>query len=116
MLGMMFSRPTWSRKRGRCSSFDGCSMAPQSRSVRPDSVQALGECLDGVNAGGVDGRHIAQAQNDDRLKGFDVGGGLDQLLGGAEEERAVNAQQRDVGRNDAALQRCAAGRRECSRR
>ena len=80
-------------------------MAPQSRRVRPDSREALGEGLDGVNAGGVDGGHVAQAQDDDRLEGFDVDGGFDQLLRGAEEERAVDAQERDVGRNDAALQR-----------
>ena len=68
-------------------------------------MQALGEGLDGVNAGGVDGGHVAQAQNDDRLEGFDIRGGFNQLFRGAEEKRAVDAQQRDVGRNDASLQR-----------
>jgi hypothetical protein len=31
-------------------------------------VQSFGKGLDGMNPGGVDGRHIAQPQNDDRLK------------------------------------------------
>ena len=37
-------------------------------------------------------------------KDFEIGGGFDQLFGGAEEKRAVDAQDRDVGRDDAALQ------------
>ena len=68
-------------------------------------VQSLGEVLDGMNAGGVDSRHITQPQNDHRLKGLNVRGGLDQLLGSAPEEWTVNAQQRDIGRQDASLQR-----------
>ena len=91
-------------------------MAPQRSRVRPDSREALREGLDGVSAGGIDGRHVAQAEDDDRREGLDVCGCVDQLFGGAEEEWAVDAQQRNVGRNDAALQRCAAGRRGCSRR
>ena len=34
--------------------------------------EALGKRLDGVNAGGVDGRHVAQPQNHHRLEGFDI--------------------------------------------
>ena len=46
-------------------------------------VKALGEGLDGVNAGGVDGGHIAEAQDDDGLEGVDVNGGLDELFCGS---------------------------------
>ena len=67
-------------------------------------VQALGEGLDGVDAGGVDGGHVAEAQDDDGLEGVDVDGGFDELFCGSPQKRTVDAEQRDVGRNDAALE------------
>ena len=76
--------------------------AEQERAAR--GVKASGECLDGVNAGGVDGRHVAQAQNDDGREGFKVGRCLDKFLCSSEEKRAVDAEQRDIGRQDAALE------------
>ena len=67
-------------------------------------MQSFCKSLDSVNAGGVDGRHVAQAQNDHRCKCFEVDGRFDQLLCGAEKKRPVNAKQRHVRRKDAALQ------------
>ena len=104
MLGMMFSRP---RDRGSVAVAIALKAAPWLRTG--GSATRLGkafcERFDGVNAGGIDGGHIAQADDNYRLEGFDVGCGFDQFFCCAEEERAMDAQDGDVRRNDAALRR-----------
>ena len=67
-------------------------------------AEAAGEGLERVDAGGVDGSHVAEAQDDDGLELVEVGGGFEKLFGGAEEEGAVDAEERDVGRDDLALE------------
>ena len=47
-------------------------MAPQRISVRPEARSRFAERLDGVNAGGVDGGHVAQAQNHDGVERLGV--------------------------------------------
>ena len=68
-------------------------------------MEALGKCLDGVDAGGVDGGHVAETQDDDGFEGFKIDGGFDELFCSSPQKRTVNAEHRDVGRNDAALER-----------
>jgi hypothetical protein len=62
-------------------------------------MEAGVELLEGVEAGGVEGGHVAQAEDDDVAEGVEVAGGFGQLFGGAEEEGAVDAEDADVGGN-----------------
>ncbi len=57
-----------------------------------------------MDTGGVDGGHVAQAQNHNRREGFEICRSFHELFGSPEEKRAVDAQKRDVGRDDAPLQ------------
>ena len=56
-------------------------------------AEAAGEGFESVDAGGVDGGHVAEAENDDGLELVEVGGGFEELFGGAEEEGAVDAEE-----------------------
>jgi hypothetical protein len=67
-------------------------------------VEPSGKLLDGVNASGVDRRHVAQAQDNDRGEGLQIRRCFDQFLRRAEEKWTMNAQQRNVWGHDAPLQ------------
>jgi hypothetical protein len=58
-----------------------------------------------MRARSINGRHIAQAQDNDRRKGIYVYRRVDKLLCCAEQEWSMDAQKRDVCRNDTALKR-----------
>jgi hypothetical protein len=62
-------------------------------------VQASVELLKGVDAGGVEGGHIAEAEDDDIAEGVQIAGGFGELFCRAEEERSVDAEDADVGGN-----------------
>ncbi len=105
MLGMMFSRPTRSRNASAAAAAStAAAWRRRAAGCGPTSRRRLAKRLDGVDAGGVDGRHVAQAQDHHRLKGLEIGRCFDQLFRRPKQERPVNAQQRDVGRQDAPLQ------------
>ena len=52
----------------------------------------------------IDSRHIAQPQDHDWPKHRQVGGHIDELVGHAEQERAVNPKNGHVGRHVLVLQ------------
>src|SRR5258708_5602044 len=45
-------------------------------------AQTIGEDFDGVEAGGVDGGHVAEAEDDYRGELVDMVGGIDEFIGG----------------------------------
>ncbi len=74
-------------------------------------MEAIGELLEGVNAGRVERGHVAQAEDDDLVELSEVFGGFGELFGCAEEEGAVDAKDGDVGGDVFVLQDVGADRR-----
>ena len=70
----------------------------------PGAVELVGEILERAQAGRVDRGHVAQPDDDDRLEVVDVVDDVRNLVGGAEQERSVDAEDGDVRRNVLVLQ------------
>ena len=90
------------RRRSKCDrriSASGCSRAPDTRNTRLVDRTACGEVLDGAQAGGVDRRHVAQAQDHDRRQAVEPIAHDVQLVGAAEQERAGDAEDGDERRD-----------------
>ncbi len=67
-------------------------------------MKLVGKIFDSAKAGGVDGGHIAQAQDDNGRQGFQRVENVGELVRGAEEKWPVNAEDRGVLGNVLALQ------------
>src|SRR5215471_20809447 len=59
--------------------------------VTAGGMEAVREFADSSEAGGIDGSHVAKAENDNGRERLDVFRDFVELVGGAEEKRAVNA-------------------------
>ena len=62
------------------------------------------ESLQSLQARGIDGRHVAQSENNDGLKIGQTGNNHVEFVGSAEQKRAVNPEDADVRRNVFVLQ------------
>lgn len=60
-------------------------------------VQTLREAFKSVDAGGVERRHVTEAEDDDVSKLPEVAGSFSKLLCGSEEEGPVDAEDGDIG-------------------
>src|SRR5579863_9279452 len=60
-------------------------------------VQTLREAFECVDSGGIERRHITEAQDDNVAKMTEVARSFGQLLGGSEEEWPVDAEDRHIG-------------------
>src|ERR1700728_1881838 len=67
-------------------------------------MEAIGELLEGVQAGGVEGSHIAQAEDHNTGKSDEVFGSFLEFLRCSEEKRSVNTEDGDIGRDFFVLQ------------
>src|SRR6266404_8374665 len=59
-------------------------------------VKLIGKIFDCAQAGGVDGGHVAQSQDDNGRQGIQRIENISELVRGAEEKRAMNAEDSDV--------------------
>src|SRR5580704_9018422 len=67
-------------------------------------VQRVGQVADGAKTGGVDGRHVAEAQDYDGRQGIDLAENFREFVGCAEQEWSVDAEDRCVRRDVFSLQ------------
>ena len=74
----------------------GCSRAPQKMAVRPDDRSRSVRSSSARKPGGVDRRHVAQAEDHDRRQFIDPVDHALKFVGRAEEKRAVDAKNRHV--------------------
>ena len=63
-----------------------------------------GEFFQRLKAGGIDGRHITEPQDDDGWNLIQTGNDGIEFVGGAEEEGAVDSEDADIGGNFFVLQ------------
>ena len=103
MLGQMFSGPTWCSNSAWRMSLGGLLACTAEDERAAGVVDLVGEPFECLEAGGVDGGHVAQAQDDDVRERSAMSRDVIELFGAAEEERAVNAEDGDVVGNLAAL-------------
>ena len=82
----------------------GCSRAPQKIAVRPDARSVSATSSSARSPGRVDRRHVAQPEDHDRRQLIESVDHALQLVGRAEQKRAVDAEDRDEVRNVLVLQ------------
>ena len=104
MFGQMFSAPTCSWNSAWCISAGGLLRRAAQDQLPAAAVEPVREILERAQTGGVDRRHVPQSHDHDRRELVDVIGDTRDLVGRAEQERPVDAEDGDVVGNLLVLQ------------
>jgi hypothetical protein len=75
---------------------------------QPPGLHLIRKLLQGQQPGGIDGRHVSEAQNDHARKLGKLMYNLVQLVRGSKQERAVDAEYSHVRRNHLVLRKMSA--------